>query len=148
MIGELNSSAHAQVLPTVPPEWLASNPPKPFEFYDEPSHAAAVRVSDDGCFVYASNRGHDSIAIFELGTERKLTVVDYTPSGGRLPWCMSFAASGRFLLCQNQFSAAQGGEPRGLGNVVVFSVDAASGRLTPTGAVAEHTNTMAVQARL
>ena len=132
----------------MPPEWLASNPPKPFEFYDEPSHAAAVRVSDDGCFVYASNRGHDSIAIFELGTERKLTVVDYTPSGGRLPWCMSFAASGRFLLCQNQFSAAQGGEPRGLGNVVVFSVDAASGRLTPTGAVAEHTNTMAVQARL
>jgi 6-phosphogluconolactonase len=85
---------------------------------------AEVRVHPSGKFVYGSNRGHDTIAVFRVDpTNRKLTWVDNTPTGGRTPRNFNIDPTGRFLLAANQ----------GSDNVVVFSIDAATGRLAPTG---------------
>lgn len=48
--------------------------------------SAAIRVSSDGKFLYASNRGHDSIAIYHIDSATGLlSLVGYQPSGGRTP---------------------------------------------------------------
>lgn len=88
---------------------------------------AEIRISPDGRFVYASNRGHDSLAVFARDAAAgTLTPVEIVPSGGGHPRNFNLSPDGRWLLCANRDSD----------NVVVFRVDPASGRLTPTGDVA------------
>ncbi len=86
--------------------------------------AAEILVREDGRFLYASNRGHDSIAIFAidpaLGT---LSLVAHEPSRGRTPRYMAFGLSADWLFVSNVDSDA----------VALFRVDAKSGRLTPHG---------------
>jgi 6-phosphogluconolactonase len=79
-----------------------------------------------GRWLYGSNRGHDSILVAAIGENGLPTPVDYTPTGGRTPRNFALSPDGRFLLAANQDSD----------NVVVFAIDAASGRLAPTGHVA------------
>lgn len=77
-------------------------------------------------FVYASNRGHDSIAGFRIDAERgTLTALDRVSTQGKTPRSFAIDPSGRFLLAANQNS----------GTVVVFRIDPESGALTPTGTV-------------
>jgi 6-phosphogluconolactonase len=85
---------------------------------------AEILVSPDGRFVYASNRGHDSIAVFaaETGTGR-LTPVEHTPTQGRTPRNFAIDPTGRWLFAENQASDS----------VVLFAVDSRSGRLKSTG---------------
>ncbi len=85
---------------------------------------AEVQVHPSGKFVYGSNRGHHSIAVFtvDAGTG-KLTLVQNQDTQGRTPRHFTLDPSGRFLLAENQDSDT----------VVVFSVDAATGKLSPTG---------------
>lgn len=87
---------------------------------DVPSKAAALRISPDGRFVLASNRGYDSIAVFERKT---LELVSCVPSGGRSPRDFAFLPDGRTVAAANEF------EP----NVVFFRFNAARGTLVPTG---------------
>ena len=85
---------------------------------------AEVRVHPNGKFVYGSNRGHDTIAVFRVDPANgKLTLLDNTPTGGRTPRNFNLDPSGRFLLAANQ----------GSDSVVVFSIDSNTGRLAPTG---------------
>jgi len=86
----------------------------------QPSKAAALRLSPDGRFVLASNRGYDSIAVFERKT---LEFVSCVPSGGRSPRDFAFLADGRMVAVTNEF------EP----NAVFFDFDAERGTLEPTG---------------
>jgi 6-phosphogluconolactonase len=91
----------------------------------ERNYPAEVLVSADGRFVYVSNRGHDSVAVF--GTDRDgatLQPLGSTPSGGHYPRHMALDPSGRLLVAANQLS----------GTVVAFAVDPQRGTLTPTGA--------------
>jgi 6-phosphogluconolactonase len=81
-----------------------------------------VHVSGDGRFVYSSNRGHDSIAIFSIDAQGMITSIGHTPSGGDTPRNFHIDPTGKFLLVANQSS----------GNVVVFRIGA-DGRLTATG---------------
>jgi 6-phosphogluconolactonase len=82
--------------------------------------SAAIRVSPDGRFLYASNRGHDSIVAHRIdGETGLLTYAGSEPSGGRTPRDFAIDPSGGFLVAANQDSD----------NVVVFRVDAESGRL-------------------
>jgi len=85
--------------------------------------SAEIRLSPDGRFVYASNRGPDNLAVFArdpaAGT---LTLVEIVPSGGKHPRNFALSPDGRWLLCAN----------RDTDNVVVFRVDVVTGRLTPT----------------
>jgi 6-phosphogluconolactonase len=85
---------------------------------------ADVQVHPSGKFVFASNRGHDSIASFVVEKERgKLEVVQYQSSLGKTPRAIIIDPTGRFLLAANQDSDT----------VVVFTIDVETGRLSPTG---------------
>ena len=82
-----------------------------------------VLVSHDGKFVYAGNRLHDSIGIFAVGEDGRLTWVADEWTRGNYPRSFTFDPSGLFLYCCNQ---------RG-DNVAVFRVDRATGKLQFTG---------------
>jgi len=88
------------------------------------STAAEIAVHPSGRFLYTSNRGHDSIAVFAIDPEKgTLTTVGSVPSGGKTPRNFAIDPTGSYLLAANQNSD----------NIVVFKIDAASGNLTPTG---------------
>lgn len=82
-----------------------------------------ILVSDDGKFVYAGNRLHDSIGIFSVGGDGTLKYVGEEWTRGNYPRSFSFDPTGQFLYCCNQRAD----------NVAVFRVDRASGGLQFTG---------------
>ena len=85
-----------------------------------------VLVSADGRFVYAGNRLHDSIAIFSVESDGRLTFVGEEWTRGSYPRSFALDPTGRFLYCCNQRSDA----------ITVFDVDRASGTLSFTGSYA------------
>lgn len=91
----------------------------------DPDRAAEIRVHPNGKFIYASNRGHESIAVFSIQADGTLKLVELTPCGGQHPRNFELSPDGRWLVCANQNS----------NNLVSFKVDATTGRLTATGSV-------------
>jgi 6-phosphogluconolactonase len=83
---------------------------------------AEIAIDPRGRFVYASNRGHDSIAIFRIH-KGKLIPEGHTSTGGKNPRNFVLDPAGNFLLAANQDS----------GSVVEFRLDKRTGALTPTG---------------
>jgi 6-phosphogluconolactonase (cycloisomerase 2 family) len=89
------------------------------------SRAAGIAVDRAGRTVYASNRGHDSIAVFRIDpTTGLLDFAGADTSQGRTPRFFTLAPDGRILFALNEDSDT----------IVAFAVDPATGRLTPTGA--------------
>jgi 6-phosphogluconolactonase len=89
---------------------------------------AEVVVHPSGKFLYASNRGDDSIVIYAIdGSKGTLTLVGRVATGGKEPRNFEIDPTGKFLFAENQKSD----------NVVVFRIDGATGALTPTGKVFE-----------
>ena len=85
---------------------------------------ADIHVHPSGQFVYGSNRGHDSIAMFEVDADSgRLTPIGHRSTGGRVPRNFGIDPSGKFLLAANQDSD----------NVVSFRIDGESGQLISTG---------------
>ncbi len=85
---------------------------------------AEVVVHPSGKFLYGSNRGHDTIAIFTIDQDTgKLTAVGHEPTGGKTPRNFAVDPTGTFLLAENQAS----------GTIVVFRIDPKTGELDPTG---------------
>jgi 6-phosphogluconolactonase len=85
-----------------------------------PRSGATIRVHPGGRFVYASNRGHDSIVGFDLaGGLASLVPIGWWSTAGRTPRDLIITADGRFLIAANQDSD----------NLTVFSIDAATGDL-------------------
>lgn len=96
--------------------------------YDGKNSCADLHVTPDGRFLYGSNRGHDSLACFEIDTASgQLTFRDHTPSGGSEPRGFAIDPDGKFLLAANQNS----------NNIVTFLIDPARGQLSRTGAEVE-----------
>jgi 6-phosphogluconolactonase len=92
--------------------------------FEGESWTAEIAVSPDGRFVYGSNRGHDSLAVFAVeSASGRLTPVGHVPTGGRWPRHFSIDGSGRWLLAANQHS----------GSVVVFRLDPDSGMPSAVG---------------
>lgn len=90
------------------------------------SHCADVHVHPSGNFVYGSNRGHDSIAIFAIDPNSGLlTTVGHESTQGKIPRNFVIDPTGTFLLAANQNTDT----------VVVFRIDQTTGKLTPTGHV-------------
>lgn len=87
------------------------------------SRAAEIEVSGDGRFVYASNRGYDSIAVFAVGEEGLLRRVAMLPTGGRTPRFFALAPGGEWLYALNEDSDT----------IVRFARDAATGLLAQAG---------------
>jgi 6-phosphogluconolactonase len=100
-----------QTISTLPPGFNGSN------------FCSEILVSNDGNFVYAGNRLHDSIGIFSIGPDGMLKYVGEEWTRGNYPRSFSFDPTGRFLYCCNQRSD----------NVTVFQVDRQTGSLTFTG---------------
>jgi 6-phosphogluconolactonase len=91
------------------------------EDFTENSQGSAIHVSADGRFVYAGNRGHDSIAVFSADPDSgKLTLVEYTSTEGEWPRDFVLDPSEKFLIASNQNS----------GNLVLFERDPETGRLS------------------
>jgi 6-phosphogluconolactonase len=85
---------------------------------------AEVEVHPSGKFLYGSNRGHDSIAVFAIDPKtHKLTLVEHQSTRGKTPRHFAIDPTGKWLLAENQDSDS----------IVVFKIDSATGRLSPTG---------------
>jgi len=85
---------------------------------------AEVQVHPSGRYLYGSNRGHDSIAMFRIDQKTgRLTPVGHESTRGKTPRNFGIDPTGRFLLAANQQTD----------NVVVFRIDASTGQLKPTG---------------
>jgi 6-phosphogluconolactonase len=88
------------------------------------SRAAEIMVSKDGRFVYASNRGHDSIAIFSVDrASGRLTSIGWEKSQGRTPRFFALDPSGEWMFIANEDSD----------NIVTFRVDQQTGMLSHEG---------------
>ncbi|HVS87661.1 MAG TPA: lactonase family protein [Candidatus Acidoferrum sp.] len=90
--------------------------------------AAEIEIHPSGKFLYASNRGHDSIAVFTIDPAKgTLTSVGQFLTKGKTPRHFAIDPTGAFLLAANEES----------NNIVVFKINPATGDLTPTGQVVE-----------
>jgi len=104
-------------------EYLQSVSTLPEDF-EGANTCADIHISTSGDFVYASNRGHDSIAIFRRDPHAgTLRCVGHESTQGKTPRSFGIEPGGRFLLAANQDSDS----------VVVFRIEPQSGRLRPTG---------------
>ena len=89
---------------------------------------AEIKVHPDGKFLYGSNRGHDSIAVFALDPATGMPrFLEFVPTGGKKPRNFEIAPGGAFLIAANQNS----------NNLVIFKIDPETGHLTPTGQLLE-----------
>jgi len=97
-----------QTIPTLPADFSGDN------------LAADLTITPDARYLYATNRGHDTIVIYRIGGDAMLETIDIVPSGGKGPQNLALTPDGRFLLCANMPS----------NNLVVFRIDDATGQLT------------------
>jgi len=101
-----------QVISTLPPAYTGR------------STGAEIAIAPSGRFLYASNRGHDSIAIFAIDAETgALTAAGWEPARGAMPRFFALDPSGRFLYVANQ----------GSDTIIAFRVDQTTGGLAATG---------------
>ena len=85
---------------------------------------AEILVHVSGQYLYASNRGHNSIAIFKIDNETgELSLIGHQPTGGKTPRNFNIDPTGNWLIVANQDSD----------NLVVFKIDRDTGKLTQTG---------------
>jgi 6-phosphogluconolactonase len=99
---------------TLPKNFIGSN------------ETAEIRIDASGRFLFASNRGHDSIAVFSVDSKTgSLNLVDCFSTRGKTPRNFEIGPTGRFLFVANQDT----------NNVVVFEIDSNNGRLIPTKSV-------------
>jgi 6-phosphogluconolactonase len=68
------------------------------------SAIAGIQISPSGDRLYVSNRGHDSISIFEIEEDGQLERLAIRPCGGQCPRHIAISPGGRFLLVANQYS--------------------------------------------
>jgi len=123
IINELSSTI--TVLMKYGAEWKTVQTIKtlPKEFKGE-SWCADIHISSDGRFVYGSNRGHNSIAVFKRDAiNGKLEMIETVSVEGNWPRNFTIDPTGKFLLVANQKS----------NDITVFKIDQPSGKLTYTG---------------
>lgn len=106
---EDGSFTEIQSISTIPTDFVENN------------QGSAIHVSADGQFVYAGNRGHNSIAIFKIEQETgRLQFVDRVSTEGDWPRDFALDPTGKFMIASNQNSS----------NLVLFGRDSDTGKLT------------------
>ncbi|GER90316.1 hypothetical protein KDW_44780 [Dictyobacter vulcani] len=96
------------------------------EGYQGESTAAEILIHPSGKFLYGSNRGHDSIAVFALDSSTGLlTPLQHVSTQGKTPRNFTLTPDGKFLLVANQDG----------NNLVTFALDQQTGKLSETGEV-------------
>ncbi len=92
--------------------------------FDGSNTCAEIRVHPKGRFLYGSNRGHDSLAVYSVDpASGKLTFVEHETEGIKTPRNFNLDPTGKFCLVANQDG----------GTVVVFRIGPETGALEPTG---------------
>eukprot|EP01125_Pyxidicula_operculata_P014060 TRINITY_DN465_c2_g1_i1.p1 TRINITY_DN465_c2_g1~~TRINITY_DN465_c2_g1_i1.p1 ORF type:complete len:360 (+),score=54.81 TRINITY_DN465_c2_g1_i1:151-1230(+) len=81
---------------------------------------SAIRVTNNGDFLFVSNRGHNSIAVFKVGTDGNITLVNNHPSGGLIPRDFNIDPTEKSMVIVNQNSDS----------LKLCKLDASSGTLT------------------
>ena len=103
-----------QIIPSLPESFTGN------------SRASEIALSPDGHFVYASNRGFDSVAIFAVDPVTGwLHPVDYQKSQGKTPRFFAIDPTGRFLFVANEDSDT----------IVTYAIHRETGKLSATGDV-------------
>ncbi len=82
--------------------------------------AAEISLHPSGKWLFTSNRGHDSIAVFAVHPPKGITAIGTTPTGGKEPRHFAIDPTGQFLLAENQNS----------NSIVVFRIDPGTGALS------------------
>jgi 6-phosphogluconolactonase len=100
-----------QTIPTLPEDFKGT------------SNCADVKITPNGRFLYGTNRGHDSIAAYQIGDDGGLTLIAIEPSRGKGPQNLAIVPGGELLLCANLPG----------NNVAVFRIDEQAGKLTSVG---------------
>ncbi|MEW9052653.1 MAG: lactonase family protein [Neobacillus sp.] len=91
------------------------------EDFTENNQGSAIHISSDGRFIYAGNRGHNSIAVFKVSQETgKLSFVERVSTEGDWPRDFSLDPSERYIVAANQESS----------NLVLYARDEETGKLT------------------
>jgi len=91
------------------------------------STCAEVQIAPSGRFLYGSNRGHDSIAIYAIGDDGRLRLLGHESTRGRIPRNFEVSPNGAFLIAANQDTS----------DLFTFRIDGATGLLAWTGHKAE-----------
>jgi 6-phosphogluconolactonase len=96
--------------------------------FEGTNSTADIHVHPNGKFLYGSNRGHDSLAIFRIDEQAgTIAPIGHASTGGKTPRNFGIDPSGRFLLAANQ----------GSNSIIVFRINPETGMLEPTGHRAE-----------
>ena len=90
------------------------------EDYDGQKWASAIKLSADGKFLYASNRAHNSIAVFEVIADGSLKLIEIVPTDGLNPRDFTLSPDQHYLIAAHQDSP----------NATVFKRDPETGRLS------------------
>jgi 6-phosphogluconolactonase len=110
--------------------WLQTVSTLPADFAGA-NTTAEIRIHPDGQFLYNTNRGHNTVTMYEIDSDTgKLKVIGWQSTGGEWPRGMNIDPSGTFLYAANQNTDT----------IVVFNINPANGKLKPTGTVV-HTPT-------
>ena len=103
------SFTEQQSIPTIP------------EDFNETNDGSAIHISSDGQFVYAGNRGHNTIAVYKVDQDTgRLTFIEWTSTEGNWPRDFVLDPSGEFLIATNQKS----------NTMTLFERDTSTGKLS------------------
>lgn len=108
---ETGSIVEMQNISMLPPDFSGQN------------SAAAIRIHPNGRFLYASNRGHNSIAVYEIELDGTLSIIEYETSGINVPRDFNISEDGKFMLVGNQKG----------NSIFSFRINESSGELDYTG---------------
>lgn len=87
--------------------------------FKEHNGAAAIRISKDDQHVYVSNRGHNTLALFDVTSNHQLQFIEYTSTKGDFPRDFAIDSTSKYLIVANQNTD----------NATLFTVDEQSGKL-------------------
>ncbi len=87
------------------------------------SFTADLKITPDGKFLYGTNRGHDSIAVYRIASDGTLSLLSIEPSLGKGPQNLLITPDGQWMLCANMPG----------NSVIVFRIDPQTGGIKPSG---------------
>lgn len=112
---EAGTLTETQTISTLPKEFTGT------------SHCADLKITPNGRFLYGTNRGHDSIAMYRIADDGRLTLIGIEPSLGQGPQNLAITSGGELLLCANMPGK----------NIALFRIDSQTGSLKSVGAPVE-----------
>ncbi|MEN0001692.1 MAG: lactonase family protein [Pseudomonadota bacterium] len=118
-VAELDGSEPEKSKPRLVPIQYVST----LENREQTSYVSEIKLSPDARFLYVSNRGDNSLAIFKVLDDGTLARIDIVPTGGKFPRHFAITPCGKAVIVANQDSS----------NLTLFSRDIETGMIYPTG---------------